>query len=63
MSNGQDKILEVLNLKTHFTVNREKVLAVDDVSFSVRKGEVVERKQMVASNCSATTLFCLPVIS
>ncbi|NLK96003.1 MAG: ABC transporter ATP-binding protein [Clostridiales bacterium] len=36
-----EKILEVKNLKTTFTTIRGKVVAVDGVSFSINKGEIV----------------------
>lgn len=36
-----EKILEVKNLKTTFTTLRGKVVAVDGVSFSINKGEIV----------------------
>ena len=38
---SSDKILEVKNLKTHFFTAAGTVKAVDGVSFSVRRGEVV----------------------
>ena len=37
----KEKILEVKNLKTTFTTLRGKVVAVDGVSFTINKGEIV----------------------
>jgi oligopeptide/dipeptide ABC transporter ATP-binding protein len=49
-----EKILEVSDLKTHFTVHQEKVLAVDGVTFSVLKGEILG--VVGESGCGKSTL-------
>ena len=37
----KEKVLEVKNLKTTFTTLRGRVVAVDGVSFTINKGEIV----------------------
>ncbi|GJM78202.1 hypothetical protein HMSSN139_06980 [Paenibacillus sp. HMSSN-139] len=38
---SEEPLLAVENLKTHFYTERGRVTAVDGVSFSVQRGEVV----------------------
>lgn len=49
-----DILLEVENLKTWFTVGGEKVRAVDDVSFHLRRGEILG--VVGESGCGKSTL-------
>ena len=52
--NENDILLEVENLKTWFTVGSSKVRAVDDVSFQLRRGEILG--VVGESGCGKSTL-------
>ncbi len=53
-STNHENILDVIDLKTFFTIHREVVRAVDDVSFSVKRGEIVG--VVGESGCGKSTL-------
>jgi len=51
-----DKLLEVRNLKAHFPTSRGKVNAINHVSFSINKGEIVALVGESGSGKSVTAL-------
>ena len=57
-----DVILEVKDLRTHFTIDRRTVPAVDGVSFSVRRGETLGIVGESGSGKSVTALSILRLV-
>src|SRR5665648_288638 len=57
-----DKILEVKNLETHFNTEKGKVIAVDDVSFHINKGEILGLVGESGSGKSVTSLSIMQLI-
>jgi len=57
-----ETILEVKNLKTLFSTERGKVMAVDDVSFSISKGEILGLVGESGSGKSVTSLSIMQLI-
>lgn len=57
-----ETILEVKNLKTLFSTERGKVMAVDDVSFSINKGEILGLVGESGSGKSVTSLSIMQLI-
>lgn len=56
------KLLEVINLKTYFTTEEGTVKAVDDVSFTVHRGETVGIVGESGSGKSVTSLSAMRLI-
>jgi len=59
---AQETVLEVKNLRTHFFTDDGVVKAVDDVSFSLRKGEVIGIVGESGSGKSVTNLSVMKLV-
>jgi len=59
---AQETVLEVKNLRTHFFTDDGVVKAVDDVSFSLRKGEVLGIVGESGSGKSVTNLSVMKLV-
>ena len=59
---AQETVLEVKNLRTHFFTDEGVVKAVDDVSFSLHKGEVVGIVGESGSGKSVTNLSVMKLV-
>ena len=57
-----ETVLEVRNLRTHFFTDEGVVKAVDDVSFSLRKGEVIGIVGESGSGKSVTNLSIMNLV-
>src|SRR5712692_10111523 len=62
MTNGQDPILEVKNLKTYFYTRTGVVQSVDDVSFSMYEGETLGIVGESGSGKTVTALSLMKLI-
>ena len=62
MTNGQDPILEVINLKTYFYTRNGIVRSVDDVSFSMFEGETLGIVGESGSGKTVTALSLMKLI-
>ncbi len=60
--NGNEKVLDVRNLKTHFFTNLGVVKAVDGVSFYLRKGQALGIVGESGSGKSVTSLSILQLV-
>lgn len=57
-----DKILEIKNLNTHFNTEKGTVIAVSDVSFHIKKGEILGLVGESGSGKSVTSLSIMQLI-
>ena len=57
-----EKLLEINNLKTHFFTEAGVVPSVDDVSFSIKKGEIVAVVGESGSGKSVTALSIMRLL-
>ncbi len=57
-----EKLLEINNLKTHFFTEAGVVPSVDDVSFSINKGEIVAVVGESGSGKSVTALSIMKLL-
>ena len=63
MSTVNEKILELRDLQTHFVTRQGSVKAVDSVSFSVAKGEIVGLVGESGCGKSITSLSILRLVT
>lgn len=58
----EEKLLEIIDLKTHFEIEDKTIYAVNGVSFSIRKGEVVALIGESGSGKSVTAMSIMGLI-